>query len=231
MFLFLSYFVLVFLSSDLPFVTDMDLAVVISATSPNAGVNFAKIKEIIQDVIEMYGVQRVYYSVILFGRDPTIRIRFNQQFTEDNLRRSIDLLPRPSSGVSLDAALQKAKDAFDEEGRSNTRKVVIVVVDQKSDSSVSDVKKAAGYLEEDGIKVIPVAFGKDAEPDEMAATTTNKANVIQANETSDPKNVAKDIVDKVAEGMKEKYYMPAMCVFQSMASIHPSSGNLKSAVR
>ena len=69
-----------------------------------------------------------------------------------------------------------------------------------------------------------MAFGKDAEPDEMAATTTNKANVIQANETSDPKNVAKDIVDKVAEGMKEKYYMPAMCVFQSMASIHPSSG-------
>ena len=215
---------IVFLPSDLPFVTDMDLAVVISATSPNAGVNFAKIKEIIQEVIAMYGVQRVYYSVILFGRDPTIRIRFNQQFTEDNLRRSIDLLPRPSSGVSLDAALQKAKDAFDEGGRSNSRKVVIVVVDQKSDSSVSDVKKAAGYLEEDGIKVIPVAFGKDAEPDEMAATTTNKANVIQANETSDPKNVAKDIVDKVAEGMKEKYYMPAMCIFQSMASIHPSSG-------
>ena len=111
------------MSSDLPFVADMDLAVVISATSPNAGVNFAKIKEIIQEVIAMSGVQRVYYSVILFGRDPTIRIRFNQQFTEDNLRRFIELLPRPSSGVSLDAALQKAKDAFDEGGRSNTKTV------------------------------------------------------------------------------------------------------------
>ena len=178
----------------------MDLAFVISATSPSASVNFAKIKEVVQEVIGLYGVQRVYYSVILFGRDPTIRIKFNQQFTEDALKNTIGLLPRPIGGASLHDALEKAKEVFDEGGRPDSKKVVVLVMDQKSESNLNDVKKAAEKLEEDGIKVIPVAFGNLADPDETTATTTNKENVVKANETSDPKEVAKEVSNKVAEG-------------------------------
>ena len=184
----------------------MDLAFVISASSPSASVNFAKIKEIVKEVIDLYGVQRVYYSVILFGRDPTVRIKFTEQFTENALKNTIGLLPRPTDGTSLHAALEKAREVFAEGSRPDSKKVVVVVVDQKSESSIDDVRNAAGKLEEDDIKVIPVAFGSLADPSETTSTTTNKQNVVKANDTSDPKDIAKEISMKIAEGKKWHLY-------------------------
>ena len=177
----------------------MDLVFAISALSPKADVNFAKIKEVVQELIDFYGVQRVYYSIILFGRDPTVRIRFSQQLNEDSLKNAVNLLPRPTDGSSLQAALAKAREVFTEGSRPNSKKAVIVILDQKSESNIDDVKEAASKLEEDGIKVIAVAFGDRADPDECGATTPNKNNVVKANDTTDPKDVAEEISQKVTD--------------------------------
>ena len=177
----------------------MDLVFAISAISPNAVVNFAKIKEVVQELIDLYGVQRVYYSVILFGRDPTVRIKFTQQLTEDGLKNTVQLLPRPSDGSSLHAALAKAREVFKEGGRPNSKKVVVLIMDQRSESNTNDVKEAANKLEDDGIKVIPVVFGDRGDPDEATVTTPNKENVVKANDTSDPKDIAEEISSKVAD--------------------------------
>ena len=178
----------------------MDLVFAISAISPKADANFAKVKEIIQELIDMYGVQRVYYSIILFGRDPKVGIKFSQKLSEDSLKNTVNLLPRATDGSSLESALAKAKEVFHEGGRPDSKKVVVVLLDQKSESNIDDVKEAAGKLEDDGIKVIPVAFGDKADPDECEATTSNKGNVVKANDTSDPKDVAEEISQKVTDG-------------------------------
>lgn len=177
----------------------MDLVFAVSAISPKADVNFAKIKEVVQELIDLYGVQRVYYSIILFGRDPTVRIKFSQQLSEDSLKNAVNLLPRPTDGSSLQAALAKAKEVFNEGSRPDSKKVVVVILDQKSESNIDDVKEAASKLEEDGIKVIPVAFGDRADPDEAEATTPNKDSIVKANDTSDPKDVAEEISQKVTD--------------------------------
>lgn len=178
----------------------MDIAFVISATSPSAILNFAKIKDIVREVIELYGVQKVYYSVILFGRDPTVRIRFSQQYPESALKATIAALPRPTDGSSLHSALESAQGVFSEGGRPDAKKVVVVVVDEKSESSIEDVKNAAGMLEDDGIKVIAVAFGDQASHDETSAATVNKDNFVKANRTDDPKDIAEEITTKIAKG-------------------------------
>ena len=178
----------------------MDLAFVISATSPSANVNFAKIKDTVREVIELYGVQKVYYSVILFGRDPTVRIPFTQQYPESALKATIAALPRPTDGSSLHSALESARGVFSEGGRPDAKKVVVVIVDAGSESSIEAVKNAAGMLEDDGIKVIVVAFGDQAGLDEAAAATVNKDNIVKANETDDPKEIAAEITTKIAKG-------------------------------
>lgn len=177
----------------------MDLVFAISAISPKADANFAKIKEVIQELIDMYGVQRVYYSIILFGRDPSVKIKFTQQLSESSLKNTVDRLPRPTGGSSLQAALAKAREVFDEGSRPDSKKVVVVILDQKSESTIHDVRDAANKLEEDGITVIPVAFGNRADPDETEASTPNKENVVNTNDTSDPKDVAKEISQKVTD--------------------------------
>lgn len=183
---------------DLPAVPQMDLVLAISTISSNANANLAKIKEVVQELIDTYGVQRVYYSVILFGRVPSIRIRFTQQLDEASLKSAIQGLRRPSGGSSLSVALETARGVF-RDGRPDSKKVVLVVMDAKSGSSMDDVKEAASELEEDGIKVIPLMLGGQADPDEASATTTNKQNVVKANDTSDTKAVAEEITQKVTD--------------------------------
>ena len=177
----------------------MDLVFAISTISPKADVNFAKIKEVIQELIDMYGVQRVYYSVMLFGRDPSVRIKFTQQLSEDSLKNAVNRLPRPTGGSSLQAALEKAREVFDEGSRPDSKKVLVVILDQKSGSAIADVRDAAGKLEEDGVRVIPVAFGSRADVDETEATTPNKANVVKINDTALPTECGEEISKRITE--------------------------------
>ena len=191
-------YVFTLLTEDLPAVPQVDLVLAISTISSNANSNLAKIKGVVQELIDAYGVQRVYYSVILFGRVPNIRIRFTQQLDEAALKSAIQGLQRPSGGSSLSAALETARGVF-RDGRPDSKKVLLLVMDAKSGSSMGDVKETASKLEENGIKVIPLMFGGQADPDETSATTTNKQNVVKANETSDTKAIAEEITQKVTD--------------------------------
>ena len=177
----------------------MDLVFAISTISPQAVVNFAKIKEVIQDLIDRYGVQRVYYSIILFGRDPSVRIKLTEQLSEGSLKNAVNSLPRPSGGSLLHAALEKAREVFDEGSHLASKKVLVVILDQKSDSTTAGVRDTASKLEEDGILVIPVAFGSRADTDEAEATTPNKANFVQINDTALPTECAEEISQRITD--------------------------------
>ena len=177
----------------------MDLVFAISTISPKADVNFAKIKDVIQELIDEYGVQRVYYSIILFGRDPSVRIKFTPRLSEEALKNAVNSLPRPTGGSSLQAALEKGREVFDEGSRPDSKKVVIVILDQKSESTIADVRDAANKLDEDGIRVIPVAFGSRADTDEGEAATPNKANFVKINVTFPTTECAELISQRITE--------------------------------
>ena len=189
----------VFFLTDLPSVPVMDIMLAISSTSRRADVNFRAIKEVLVKLIESYGVQRVRYSTLAFGKEPLIQVRFTQSLSEEALKRNILLIPR-LSGSSLEAALLKAKDVFDESSRPDTKKVLVIITDKKSESEIDDVKAAAVKVEQADIVVIPVAFGNLADPDEAVVTTPNKENVVETKDTSDPNDIAEEISSKVLVG-------------------------------
>lgn len=71
------------------------------------------------------------------------------------------------------------------------------MADKRSGSTEDELKKAARPLEERDIKVIPVAVGEQAEPDELGNTTPDKKIVIDAGKEEDPKMVGEMIMDKI----------------------------------
>ena len=77
-------------------------------------------------------------------------------------------------------------------------------MDQKSESTITDVRDAASKLEEDGIEVIPVAFGSRADTDETEAITPNKANFIKINDTALPTECAEEISQRITDSKYEK---------------------------
>ena len=161
-------------------IPEVDLAFAINAASVKADDNFEKAKEVIKSIIDTYAMNKLRYGVIVFGSSASIRVSFGDDFpTDENLKNVITILSGSNERPALDEALKKGKELFDEAPeRPNAKKVLVFITDMKSTSKLVDLKEAAKMLEDDGIKVIPVAIGDEVDHVELEETTSDKTNVV-----------------------------------------------------
>lgn len=182
-----------------PPIPEVDLGFALSATSTAQNETFKLMKDIITYIIDTYGTQKIHYSVLVYGDTATIEINFGQTPpSPQQLKTAVEKL-RVGTGIpSLADALAKAMKMFEDDNRRPlTRKVLVIMADSKSGSSVEDVKKAAKPLEDQDIEVIPVVVGEEADPGELGNTTPDKTNVIETGKEDDPKVVGEMIMDKI----------------------------------
>ena len=157
-------------------------------------------KDIIDWVITKYGVGTIQYGIVVFGNTPSVKVRFTQPVNDDQLKNILQNAGKNRAGSNLQRALDEVQRLFDSSPRPDAKRVLVLVTDKKSDSSLEDVKTSAESLWQSRIKVIPVAFGREAAPDEVEATTSDEDNLIDVKNTNNPDDVAKNIMKKVLEG-------------------------------
>ena len=164
--------------------------------------NFEKATEVIKSIIDTYAMNKLRYGVIVFGSSASIRISFGDDFTTDaNLKDVISFLSGPNERPALGEALKKGKELFDEAPeRPNARKVLVLITDMKSTSKLDDLKATAKMLEDDGIKVIPVAIGDDVDHLELDETTSDSKNVVNVTTDVDVIVLKEKIMSKVFKG-------------------------------
>lgn len=75
----------------------------------------------------------------------------------------------------------------------------MVVSDQTSESTEDEIKQAALLLESNNIRVIPVALGSEADIKELSNATFDEDDVVKAEKTDDPENVADKIIMKASK--------------------------------
>lgn len=164
-------------------------------------------KDIIKAMIDRYGTTSIQYAVITFGNVPITRISFNAAFLDDEALKSLVDSVQKSAGALLDGALAEAKNFFETQGRPSAKKVLVIIADKKSSSSLNDVENQAKFLEEDDIKVIPVALGSDSDIPELTVTTPNKENLVDVDEGDDPDETAEIIMLKIVKGTQSLKYL------------------------
>ena len=164
--------------------------------------NFEKAKEVIKSIIDTYAMNKLRYGVIVFGSSASIRVSFGDDYTTDaNLKDVITFLSGPNERPALGEALKKGKELFDEAPeRPNARKVLVLITDMKSTSKLDDLKATAKMLEDDGIKVIPVAIGDDVDHLELDETTSDSKNVVNVTTDVDVIVLKEKIMSKVFKG-------------------------------
>lgn len=192
---------------DPPAIPELDLLFAISANAVKETENFQQMKDIIKAMIERYGTSSIQYAVITYGNVPITRISFNAAFLDDEALKSLVDSVRKSSGALLDSALAEAKSFFETQGRPNAKKVLVIIADKESSSSLNDVENQAKFLEEDDIKVIPVALGTESDLTELTVTTPNKENLVDVDEGDDPDETAEIIMLKALKGTQGLQYL------------------------
>ena len=154
------------------------------------------------EMVDRYGRGKVKYGLIVFGDTPVTKITLQDDFpTDDSLKRFIDSVPRGSGGPALDKALEEARKLFQTSGRSQAKKILVVISDKQSTSRPVDVQDKARALELQGTDlVIAVVIGNEGDPKEMSHVTSDKGDVIPAKTSDKPKDIADKIAERIRQG-------------------------------
>lgn len=183
----------------------VDIAFALSATALSSGNNFRKMKSLVDEIINSYSPFATRYSVIKFGKTPVVELDFGDVSDLVELRETLQQITRNQQGADLARALRKARQLFQTAAtsRPNAKKVLVVAMDKVSDSDEIAVKVAARSLAREGVRVIAVTFGKEADPQEIEKTTLNKNNVIQTDDDDSSEDIAAEVVERANNGKKK----------------------------
>ena len=187
---------------DYPDVPEMDITFAVNTAATNADKTFEVLRDAVKSIINKYNPDRIRYSIVIFDDSATPVVSFPKDPQDvQKLLKAVDKLPQPSGLPDLKALLEEAKNVFEKDsGRPKANKVLVVVTDAKSPSTSDDIKEAARPLEEEGITVIAVAVGDEANSKQLEKMTPDKQTPLSLDKDEDPDDIGDKIMDKVLEG-------------------------------
>lgn len=176
----------------------LDLGFAISASAQDADKTFKLMKEAINSIAERYEASKIRYALLTFGDTVRREVNFTLDFPDpEALQKALERASQPSGDPDLQRALEEAKMMFKQApSRPGAKKVLVVIMDKKSFSEPDEVEQAAKPLEDDNIKVVPVAVGPEASLPELEKTTTNKKFMVTAGKDEDPDRLGEEIMRK-----------------------------------
>ena len=190
-------FFLFFLDPDIP---KIDLVFALSATSGSSPQSYDLMKNTIKAFVNKYGVNKIHYSIIVYG-DSVIRVvNFNRTFpiSVNDLKAAIDRQPALIGGPVLKDALQETVRIFNETvGRPGAKKVLVVITDKNSGTPSNTLSIAVRPLEDNGVLVISVGIGEAVERSELNVISPNPLDVISARLNANPSVLAERIMDRI----------------------------------
>ena len=176
----------------------LDLGFAISASAQDAAKTFKLMKEAISSIAERYKTSNIRYALLTFGDTVNREVNFTQELPGlEALQMALEKVSQPSGKPDLEAALLDARMMFKEApSRPGAKKVLVVIMDKKSISSAKEVTESAKLLEDNSIKVVPVAVGSDTSLPELEKTTTNKKFTVTVGVDEDPERLGEEIMRK-----------------------------------
>ena len=93
----------------------MDLLFAISTGAIESDANMAYTKEVINKIIDKYGVKKLEYSLLTFGQEPYVHFKFKFiSYDVSLLKLAMKRIKMRSRGASLKNAMREAKNVFEE---------------------------------------------------------------------------------------------------------------------
>ena len=98
-------------------------------------------------------------------------------------------------------AVKASWDMLSKEGRPDAKKVLVVVSDKKSESTDSEIQEEVKPLQENGVIVIPVALGDEADERQLKLLTDDERNLIKVKATNDTADIKDAVMVIVFKGL------------------------------
>ena len=178
---------------------EMDLGFAVSITDLDADNTFKRMKDAIRVIIDKYGVLKIKYSLVVFGTAAAVQRPFGDSLpSREALKNSLDSISRLSGQPDLKKGLETSLALFK---RTNVKRVLVVIIDNKSVNSPQQLQEAIEPLERwKKVLIITVLVGNAADPKEMQVISPNKGYLVEVPRDQDPSSLAHKIMEKVFTG-------------------------------
>jgi len=127
-----------------------------------------------------------------------------------DVTQQVDAILRPGGTPDLARALQLGERLLSS-ARPNVQKVLVIITDVKSGSSLSQVKFAVKSLDNEDIRVFAVSVGSELDPTELSTATGSDKNIINSSNTDEPGNVREEIMTKIRQGKRSEMLLCMLC--------------------
>lgn len=160
----------------------------------------------LNQIISSFGVDSVHYGIIVFGTNVTKVLSFGEMFdSKKHVAAILSGLQKLQGIPSLDLALDEAKEMFELNAvRPNATRVLVLIMDQRSTVTNSEIRRKATPLENLRVNVIPIGIGDQANVEQLRSTTSDAANVIKVPNDEDTATLAKRVSSSIL-GSKRKF--------------------------
>ena len=185
-----------------PIPPEVDVGFIISAGSTDATAILQQIKDVIKSFINKYSLDRLRYGIISYGSTPRIDLTLRDSLNRD-VTQQVDAIVRPGGTPDLARALQLGEQLLSS-ARPNVQKVLVIITDVKSGSSLSQVKLAVKSLDNKDIRVFAVAIGNEVDSTELSTATGSSKNIINSSKTDEPGKVREEIMTKIRQGKRSE---------------------------
>ena len=102
--------------------------------------------------------------------------------------------------------------------RPNARKILVLITDRESDSSIKDVQDKAKDIEREYIRIISYSLGDEGNRKELNVTTPVKDDVIKGNENDPASQISTKIIKRIDKGTKILF--PKSCCLKILTMKH-----------
>ena len=193
-----------------PIPPEVDVGFIISAGSTDASAVLQQIKDVIKSFIDKYSSDRLRYGIVSYGSTPRIQLTLRDSLNPD-VTQQVDAILRSGGTPDLARALQLGEQLLSF-ARPNVQKVLVIITDVKSGSSVSQVNLAVKSLDNKDIRVFAVAIGSELDFTELTTATGSGKNIINSSNTDEPGKVREEIMTKIRQGKRSEMLLFWLCV-------------------
>ena len=170
------------------------------SAEPNSEETLGKEKLIVDDIIGKPKDAFVEYGVVQFDRVGSVVVSLGAYKNEDDLQDLVNKLPL-KEGKGLHNGIKIAGDEFEKNGRSKSRKVMVVFIDGNDDSTEEKLKNITEPLKKKNVKIIPVVLGDNVDEEKMKPLLPKKT---KPKKGKDRKKLGEDVAEEIFAGKWSK---------------------------
>ena len=123
----------------------------------------------------------------------------------------VSRLQKKTGTPDLAKSLEDVKRVYElKEVRPNAKRVLVVILDNKSNNTVTQLKTIVTDLVQRNILIIGVGIGRSVDPDQLKIITEENRNIIQVGRSENPDELVKRIMAIILRSTF--YYCPSYWV-------------------